>query len=172
MTESNPYAWQSTEAANPNNAELLDEEARHRLAETFESSERPMRIVAGLLMLSTLPVMALTLFLVATGGQFLDKTLGVTKWSSGTIAEWVRMFSVFAVSAAAGIVPFVTGVRLWYSATAVARARKRLTIASVAGAVQVQTVFWRKLASLCTVVLIVMAVLLAVFVALSPAFRG
>ena len=59
------------------------------------------------------------------------------------------------------IAAFNVAVWLWSSATAIDRACKRLTIASLANAVQAQSMFWNKLGRLCIAVALLTSLLWA-----------
>ena len=152
MSEENPYAWQSAEYAQNGDREMFDQEARMRIAEALHTSHFPMMCFAILLLLGGLFLGGLTLFatIVSARNQY-------------RFADWraiVEMLGVFVVPMALAVAALFSANWLWSCAVSIDRARKRLTIASVATAVEAQSLFWKKTGRMSMWLVLVVAIAL------------
>lgn len=157
MSETNPYQFKAVEAELPAEAELLDEEARHRIAEALAASHRPMQVIAVVVVFAAMMLCTLSVLIVVgfIGGAVNEFSLGVT-FVGGLIVAGLMTLAVSA---------FRVAILLWSGSVAAGRAKTRLTIASLASAVQAQTLFWKKLAFLCVAVVVFCAALTALYFA-------
>ena len=150
MNQSNPYEYRPAEVGENGEEEMFDHEARVRIAEALHASHFPMMCFAILLLLAG--------FLV--GGLVLMSVIMSTRVTfSSTDAEEVMGF-IAAIGIPTTLSVFLICVAgwLWSCAIALDRARKRLSIATVAAAVQAQSLFWSKAGKLAVVLILICGV--------------
>lgn len=149
MTDPNPYEYQHTDVGEAAEQEMFDHEARVRIADALHVSHFPIVCIAMLMGLIGVTIAALAFMgFVVSGRNF--------HWYH--IREVVApliFFLTFAIS-------FLCAANwLWSCAVTIDRARKRLSIASVAMAVEAQSVFWRKAGRLLLIVTVINILVIA-----------
>lgn len=148
MSESNPYQYTPTDDGEK---ELLDDEARQRIMESLQASHGPLRRLAVAIAL----IAALFILLVLFSGG-----MGLSNLSRGKLKDLASFAMATGIPLTLGIAAFVMAGWLWSCSVAINRAGKRLTVASLASAVQAQSLFWKKLSNLAVIVIVVVVSLI------------
>lgn len=156
MSSENPYEYRNTDdslvAKEP---ELLDAEARQRIASALLLSARPCRIVAAVMVCVSFALVCAAVPMLL----FLASAIGALLHGIFDEAAAIAFFSGVPITLA--VAGFLTASRLLTCSRAIDRACSRLNIASLAVAVESQSLFWRQAS---TTILIV-AILVPAFAA-------
>ena len=153
MSSENPFEYRHTDdSIVAEETELLDAEARQRIASALLLSAGPCRIVAAV-------VVCISFALVCTAIPMLLGVVGaigpVVNCEYGD-ALGTAFFS--GVPIALAVSGFLTASRLLTCSRAIDRACARLTIASLAAAVESQSLFWRQASKTMRIVTILVPV--------------
>ncbi|MEZ6123278.1 MAG: hypothetical protein R3C49_08910 [Planctomycetaceae bacterium] len=136
MPEFNPYEVSSAEISGRQEEELLDPEARFRIAKALEASRTPT------LWLSTLTLLLGVVLMVPPAFALLTSVGRHSRFSRQLIEGLLAGSFPFVF----GIAIFSLGLVSWSLSQAISRACQRLTIASLSAAVEMQCLFWKKAA--------------------------
>ena len=132
-SEENPYAFQST-ALTENDREVFSEEAQIRVLESMYASHIPIRRLSVVCALLT---PALWAFVGLTAWGVLDDLPHLRG------AELVIMTLLLCGLVALSILVTTSSVRLWSAASAIGRAKQRLSLARLVSAVELQARVWK-----------------------------
>lgn len=139
MSTENPFEYRHTDdSLVSEESELLDAEARQRIASALLLSARPCRIVAAVLICVSFVLVC------AAIPMLLFFVSAISLLVFGVYDEGVGIAFFSGVPITLAVAGFLTASRLLACSRAIDRACSRLSIASLAVAVESQSLFWRQ----------------------------